>query len=930
MKESMLVRSLLAVVVLVSGASAALAQTQTPTPAQLEIFRQLPPEQQSRILQQYREMDGGSPLGRSRDPRDRDLRDSRDFRLFDDDYDRGQRDRKPEPVIDPVTGLPFFGYDLFAGSRSTFQPVVDIPVPVDYVLGPGDVLQVQMLGRTPGTHYLVVNRDGAVNFPELGPITVAGLSFDDARRLLQERVSQQMIGVTLSITMGELRSIRIFVLGEAERPGSYTVSSLSTIANALFVSGGIKPIGSLRTIQLKRNGQVAATLDLYDLLLRGDTRNDLRLSQGDVVFIPPVGPQVGVDGEVRRPGIYELRGEATAGDLVQLGGGLSATAFPQRASLARISADHERTVEDIDLRSAAGLGTRVRSGDLLEVPGVLERIDNAVTLAGHVFRPRSLQHRPGMRISDILPTLAELRPLADANYVLIRRELPPSREVVALSADLAQALRARGSEADVLLEPGDTVTVFSLVPLPEEVDEEELVGPYFEGGAWSGDPRDMPRMSPAEQEWFAAQQAGRTQQGPLPPQSGMQGSTARQERAPGMDGPWAWESEAQRKRRMEARERAEERERALKADRRTIIDELLTDLMLQASFDDEAPVVRVGGRVRAPGLYPLEPGMRISDLLRAGGRLSEGAYVLDAEVTRYRVVNGEFREAGLINVDLAAIRAGDRDADVLLQSYDFLNVKEVTDWSDQESVTLRGEVRFPGTYPIRKGETLLSVLNRAGGLTERAFPEGAVFTREALKEREREQLERLTRQMEADLAALALPGSQMPAGQDPMQAMAAARAILQDLREVEPVGRLAMDLRRTLRASPGSQDDPALQDGDVLSVPGPTQTVTVIGEVHSTTSHLFDRALGRDDYVMLSGGFTQRADRSRVYVIKANGQVSAASSSRWFRNSDLQIAPGDTIVVPMDVERIRPIPLWTAVTQIIFNLAVAVAAVNSF
>jgi polysaccharide biosynthesis/export protein len=923
----MLIRCLLAVVVLLAGASAAFAQaqTQTPTPAQLEIFRQLPAEQQSRILQQY-QMDGGSRLDRSRDPRDRDLRDPRDSRLFDDDFDRGPRDRKPEPVIDPVTGLPFFGYDLFAGSRSTFQPVVDIPVPVDYVLGPGDVLQAQLLGRAPGTHYLVVNRDGAVNFPELGPITVAGLSFDEARRLLQERVSQQMIGVTVSITMGELRSIRIFVLGEAERPGSYTVSSLSTIANALFVSGGIKPIGSLRTIQLKRNGRVMATLDLYDLLLRGDTRNDMRLSPGDVVFIPPVGPQVGVDGEVRRPGIYELRGEATAGDLVQLGGGLSATAFPQRASLARISADHERTVEDIDLRSAAGLALRLRAGDLLEVPGVLERVDNAVTLSGHVFRPRSLQHRPGMRISDVLPTLGELRPLADANYVLIRRELPPSREVVALSADLARALRARGSEADVLLQPGDRVTVFSLIPLPEEEEEEELAGPYFEGGAWSGGPWDMPRMNPAEQEWYAAQQAGRSQQRPRPQQSGAQ----RQDGAPALDGPWAWESEAQRKRRIEARERAEERERALKADRRTIIDELLTDLMLQASFDDGAPVVRVGGRVRAPGLYPLEPGMRISDLLRAGGRLAESAYVLDAEVTRYRVVNGEYREAGLINVDLAAIRAGDRDADVLLESYDFLNVKEVTDWSDQESVTLRGEVRFPGTYPIRKGETLLSVLSRAGGLTERAYPEGAVFTREALKEREREQLERLTRQMEADLAALALPGSQMPAGQDPLQAMAAARAMLEDLREAEPVGRLAMDLRRTLRASPGSQEDPALQDGDVLSVPGPMQTVTVIGEVHSTTSHLFDRALGRDEYIMLSGGFTQRADRSRVYVIKANGQVSAASSSRWFRNNDLRIAPGDTIVVPMDVERIRPLPLWTAVTQIIFNLAVAVAAVNSF
>jgi polysaccharide biosynthesis/export protein len=306
-----------------------------------------------------------------------------------------------------------------------------------------------------------------MTFPRLGPVSVTGLTFQALRELIQERVSQQMIGVNASVTMGELRSIRIFVLGDAQRPGSYTVSSLSTITNALFASGGVKPIGSLRTIQLKRNGETVTTLDLYDLLLRGDTRADARLQPGDVIFIPPVGTQVGIDGEVRRPGIYELRGETTATELVQLGGGLSATAFPQGASLARINEFQERTVEDVNLKAAEGRAHRLRPGDLLNVPSVLERVDNAVTLSGHVYRPLKVQYRPGMRISDLLPSLDALRPLADANYVLIRREQAPDRKIVALSADLARALEARGSDADVLLQPRDRVTVFSLVRLAQ-------------------------------------------------------------------------------------------------------------------------------------------------------------------------------------------------------------------------------------------------------------------------------------------------------------------------------------------------------------------------------------------------------------------------------------------------------------------------------
>ncbi|MBL8270588.1 polysaccharide biosynthesis/export family protein, partial [Steroidobacter sp.] len=213
-----------------------------------------------------------------------------------------------------------FGYDLFAGAPSTFAPVTDVPVSSEYVVGPGDRLQVQLIGNTKGRYELVVGRDGRISFPELGPIAVGGQRYDDVRNTLEKQVSEQLINTQVSVSMGELRSIRIFVLGDAETPGSYTVSGLSTITNALFVSGGVKPIGSLRNIQLKRAGRTVTTLDLYDLLLKGDTTADARLLPGDVIFIPPVGATVGIAGEVRRPAIYELKQETSAADLLQLAG----------------------------------------------------------------------------------------------------------------------------------------------------------------------------------------------------------------------------------------------------------------------------------------------------------------------------------------------------------------------------------------------------------------------------------------------------------------------------------------------------------------------------------------------------------------------------------------------------------------------------------
>jgi len=320
-------------------------------------------------------------------------------------------------------------------------------------------------------------------------------------------------------------------------------------------------------------------------------------------------------------------------------------------------------------------------------------------------------------------------------------------------------------------------------------------------------------------------------------------------------------------------------------------------------------------------VYPLEPGMRVSDLLRAGGGMRDAAYATDAELTRYEVVNGEYRETELITVNLAGLLRGDAGADVTLAPYDFLSIKEVSRWRGEESVTLGGEVTFPGTYPIRRGETLTSVLERAGGLTDLAFPEGSVFTREELKEREQRQIEVLASRVERDLAALSVT--------DPQSAntLTTGQALVTQLRSSVPTGRWAIRLDEIVAGN--KEADIVLKDGDVLLVPDQRQEVTVLGEVQYATSHVFSRALSRDDYIDRSGGITQRADKKRIYVVRANGEVVANGGASWFRrDAGGEIRPGDSIVVPLDVD--QPLVRWSSITQIIYNLALGAAAVASF
>jgi protein involved in polysaccharide export with SLBB domain len=725
-----------------------------------------------------------------------------------------------------IAALEPFGYDLFSGVPTTFAPATDVPVPSEYVMGPGDTVNVQLFGSTNAEYALVVSREGAINFPEIGPISVGGLTFVELREIITQVVSDQMIGVSSNITLGELRSIRIFVLGDVEQPGSYTVSGLTTMTNALFVSGGITEVGSLRRIELKRDGQTISVLDLYDLLLRGDTSADERLQPGDVIFAPPVGNTVAIEGGVRRPAIYELTEERTVDQLVELAGGFQPNADRSALKLERIVPGFGVSVHDLDLTGQLGESETLQDGDFVRVPFNLEQIGNAVRLSGNVFQPGLYQWTEGMTLTDLISFPELVKPQSDLGYVLIRRELEPNVFIEVLSTDLQSAWRQPKGIEDLDLQPRDTVYVFN-----SEVGRERIVEP------------------------------------------------------------------------------------------------LISELTAQAFQNEPVSVVSIGGEVRAPGEYPLESGMTIMDLIRAGGGLTEIAYLRDAELTRVESSDGESLDMQIFSVSLGGvISGGDTGVGVNfpLSPNDYLGVRVLPNEGIGGTMELQGEVTFPGLYPFQGGETLFSVLERAGGLTDQAFAGGSVFLREDLVEREQQRLEDLAVQVESDISATALQG-----GADANEVLGVGQALADRLRNTVPTGRLAIDLDRIITTANPSFDI-TLKDGDALLVPELSQEITVMGEVQYPTSHLYQDGLGREDYINLSGGVSSQADERRIYIVRANGEVGGTQGSRWFsqgQNSD--VLPGDTVVVPVDTP-LQGLAFWSSVTQIMYNLAIASAAVSSF
>lgn len=827
------------------------SQAQTPTPEQIEKFRRLPPAQQQALARSFGVdlsdvesllENGGSdeaeaePIsgnrrdlakkqsGRSRNDQDNldegSLSDFDISKLGDLDIsklgDLTEKDPFRDSEFEDEDGLKLFGHNIFNYGAETFAPAEDIPIPVNYLLGPGDTIVIQLYGKENSTHTLKLNREGQIQFPDIGPISLAGLPFEAMQNKLAEIVSEQMIGVKSSITMGPLRTVRVFVLGEAQIPGSYVVSSLSTMTNAIFASGGITKIGSLRNIQLKRAGKLITRLDLYDLLLRGDTSNDSRLLPGDVIFIPPLGKTTGISGAVKRPAIYELKNERNVSDIIKLAGGLLPTAYAPASRIERISKSGEKTLVNIDISSSSGRTYRVNDADIIQILPTLDTVNDTVSLEGHVKRPGDFAWRQQMHFTDIVPNADELLANPDLVIGLIQREEKITRKTQVQLFSPKKAFAAPQGLDDPQLHPRDIVTLFEY-----------------------------------------------------------------------------------------------------ETNRVEILEDLVEKLKIQSSFTQRQQTIQIYGSVRFPGEYPLATGdMSARELISLAGGLTESAQGSGAEITRYDLNESRERINLRKDFDLTV-------ENPILKAGDTIRIKQIPLWQKRESVELSGEVIYPGIYDLLPGETMLSVIERAGGLTPYAYPEGAIFSREELRLLEQDRLENLKVKIASDLAASNLEKSAAKKEID----KAEADQILGNIEKTEALGRMVIDLPSILNRP--KKFDFELANGDKLEIPRFKPSVTVVGEIQHSTSHFYDERLDIKDYIDMSGGTKQNADKKRIYVVKANGRVYAPSSSAWFKSNSKALQPGDTIVVPINTRKVDSLTLWSSVANIVSSAALGIAALSN-
>ena len=865
------------------------------SPAQIEQFKKMSPSQQKMLAQQMGVDISSLGLGSGSAPA------STNNAPISEPVQRVETKKEEEKNefadITTQKKLKAFGYDIFSNAPSTFNPANDIPIPEGYILGVGDQISLQIFGKESNQYTLDVSREGQIIVPNLGPLQVAGLSFNEMKRLLVGQVKERIIGVDAVVSLSQLKSIRVFVLGAAYKPGPYTVSSLSSITHALFTAGGVSDIGSLRNIQLKRAGKLVQTFDLYDLLIKGDSSKDILLQSGDVVFVETKGATASIAGEVRRPAIYELQKGETIHNLLTMAGGTLPSAYKEQASIERYN-NSLRTVLNINLNNQSELTTPLKDGDYLNVMEKSLQYAKSLTLIGAVTRPGKYEWRDGLKITDIIPNIeTSLLNHADFTYSLLVREINIARDIEVHQFSLANALAQPNGNDNLTIQPRDKIVIFSRVEsvLAEQVTLDNL--------AFTQDDLMLKRRQQAKTNYNEAAF-------------------------------WRKYNASSNMAKVSEDNTAELFDKSVGAladkskgnlsfsqtsmfSRQKLLGPINSQLLNQSDAGQPLQVVEISGQVQYPGTYPLTVNGTVKDLVTAAGGVIESAYLQRADLTRSSVNTAEaFKEN--LNVNLKQALAGNTTDNIVLESKDRLNIHKIPAWSENQNITLEGEFVFPGVYTFQRGETLAELIERAGGLTEYAHVQGSVFTRANLKKLEAENIQKVAKQLRLDLASKTLT-------ENNTVSFVEAQQLIGALSSVTPVGRLVIELDKVLA---DNKYELALENGDALYVPPLKNSVNVIGQVQVTTSHIYQESLDALDYIDASGGIKKRADEDRIYVVAANGSIKLLNTGSWFTNSERNIKPGDTIIVPLDSDYTSNMDLWASATQIIYNSAIAIAAIN--
>jgi len=676
-----------------------------------------------------------------------------------------------------------FGSDAFLlGTGNANELPMDLPVGPDYVLGSGDNLVVNLWGGRSDRLSLTIDRQGQIALPEAGTITIDGLTIAQAQSAIQKALSTQFQGEHVEISLGRLRTVRVYVVGDVQRPGAYDVSSLSTPLSALYAAGGPTSRGSLRILRQYRGEHLVREIDLYDFLLRGVRSNSDRLLPGDTILVPPVGPQISVEGMVHRPAIYELNGEQGLNQVLNLAGGVLVSASLKQINVERIEAHQRRTMFSLQLPDNAEAVKqklaefRVQGGDDVVISQILPYNEQAIYLEGHVFRPGKYPYREGMTINDLLHSYQDVMPEPADHAELIRLQ-PPDFRPETISFSLPEVLI--GNDV-VTLQPFDLIRIFS-------------------------------------------------------------------------------------------------------------------------RYEIDPPKVSIEGEVLRPGDYPMSQGMTLAALVRMAGGFKRSAYRENADLSSYVVQDGQ---NVLLNHSTIAVEKaldGDKSADVALKPGDVVSIRRLAGWQDiGSSVTISGEVEHAGNYGIEQGERLSSVLKRAGGFRESAYPAAAVLERVQVRELSEQARQQMIQRIESTPVTVRQGAMSSQAATDIQQSLQQQRQqILTTLRSRPASGRLVINISSDIGKWENTSADVEMRTGDILFIPKRPNFVMVSGQVYNPAaiSYVPGRDLGW--YLRKAGGTTPYGDKKHIYVLRADGSV-IAHENRWNSSNpvSLRLRPGDTVFVP--------------------------------
>ena len=766
-----------------------------------------------------------------------------------------------------------FGYRMLRNLGVDGGEVTAGAINDSYLMGIGDEVVVIFRGRQNQSYRTNVDREGRVILPEMAPISAAGRRFREFRAELKQRVSTTFLKTNAFVSLGKVRNFPVLVLGQVSRPGVHRLTGVASVLDAIAAAGGVEKTGSLRRIQIVRGRQVIS-VDLYDLLLTGRLIEDLSITEGDRIFVPTIGQTIAIAGDVQRPGIYELtrgtRGVAVSRALDIAGGTLRPQGYryllisPKRSGGDRIS-------EIADRRNG-----RLEFGDILVVRRPGYAWDGAIFLDGHVSMPgpRALDRdRTVGRIIAVQDVLkSDLYPLFAARETTD----PVTRARYFVAVDLRKIM---AGSSDAPLRPNDRLIIFGAE------DIRYLSSQSVQAVIGDSDADDD--------------------------------ETRRILDCGGLDALANVVSRSRSERFANARIALNESKQAVVpfgAPCPEIFDRYPLLLPFVLDF-----VVALQGEIRTPGIYPVFPQTPIASLVPVAGGLSPDVDLSQIELSRFGVKdskkNTESFRRTIDARDSSLTKHGLLPGDI---------VRFNSKFTDREggSVALSGELKRPGIYTIRRGERLSELIARVGGMTEQAYPLGAVFTRIRVRQQEARAFQRAALDLESGLAeALASASIQ---GEDPGVVVAAVRNLAQTLRNTRPVGRVVVEADPTVLAV-RPEFDTILEPGDRIHMPKRPNHVTVSGEILNPAAIQFRAGNSADEYIGAAGGVTRVADDGRTFVILPNGEAKSISVSSWNFTS-VHIPPGSTIVVPRDPKPFDLLTFSTSIADILSKLAITAAS----